>query len=242
MLKVEQVNLITKITKQIILEDISFQVLEGECLAIIGSSGAGKTSLLRVINRLQNITNGALYFNNINYQEIPIIKLRQNIVYVPQEPKLLEMTVKEALIYPLLLQELPKTEIKQRVEYWREQFKISQELLERKENQLSLGQRQLITLARALIMRPKVLLLDEPSSALDHGKTDNLLGILQLLSTQEKVAIILISHQLNFVQDFAQKVIYLDQGKILENRLISDVDWQEIQARLKLNNEEQFNF
>jgi D-methionine transport system ATP-binding protein len=241
-LKVEGVSLITKITKQVILDDISLTILAGDCVAIMGSSGAGKTSLLKILNCLQSPTSGNLFFNNINYRHIPVIQLRQNIVYVPQEPKLLEMKVKDALIYPLLLQQLPNIEIKERLDYWREQFKISQDLLERTENQLSLGQRQIITLARALMMKPKLLLLDEPNSALDQGKTDNLLSILHSLSQGEKVPILLISHQFNFVQDFAQKVIYLQQGKILENNLISQVNWPSIQERLKLNNETEFDF
>lgn len=241
-LKVEQVSFTAKITKQLILDHISFDILEGDRLGIIGSSGAGKSTLLKILNRLQNPTFGSLFFEGINYQEIPIIKLRQNIVYVHQEPKLLDLPVKDALIYPLLLQKLPKKEIIERLEDGREKFKISQELLERKESQLSLGQRQLITLARALMMRPKVLLLDEPNSALDHGKSDNLLTILHSLTQQEKTSIILISHQINFLQDFAQKVIYLEQGKIIKSSLISDINWSEIQQRLKVNNEDEFNF
>jgi D-methionine transport system ATP-binding protein len=241
-LKVEGISLITKITKQVILDDISLTIFAGDCVAIMGSSGAGKTSLLKILNCLQSPTSGNLFLNNINYRNIPVIQLRQNIVYVPQEPKLLEMKVKDALIYPLLLQQLPNIEIKERLDYWREQFKISQDLLERKENQLSLGQRQIITLARALMMKPKLLLLDEPNSALDQGKTDNLLSILHSLSQGEKVPILLISHQFNFVQDFAQKVIYLQQGKILENNLISEVNWPSLQERLKLNNETEFDF
>ena len=241
-LKVQEVSLITKIIKQVILDNISLEIFQSDRIGIIGASGAGKTSLFKILNSLQSPTIGSLYFKNQNYNQISITKLRQKIVYIPQEPKLLEMKVKDALIYPLSLQQLPSSEINQRLENWQEKFKIPTEWLEKTEVQLSLGQRQLITLARGLMMKPEVLLLDEPNSALDHGRSENLLSILYSLNDEEKIPILLISHQINFMQDFAKKVIYLDKGKILNTMLISEVNWQEIQERLKTNNEDEFNF
>ncbi|HBR74810.1 MAG TPA: cobalt ABC transporter, partial [Cyanobacteria bacterium UBA11159] len=105
-------------------------------------SGAGKTSLLRLLNRLAEPTGGMVYFEDRDYRKIPVLDWRRQVVLVLQEAKLLGMTVQEALAYPLVLQKLPKNVIAQRVERIREVCHIPGEWLERLELQLSVGQRQ----------------------------------------------------------------------------------------------------
>lgn len=190
-----------------ILEDISFTVNRGDRLGIMGPSGAGKTSLLRLLNRLSEPTQGTISFEGKPLSQIPVLSLRRQIVLVPQEPKLLGMTVKDSLIYPLQLQQLKAGEIENRREYYCQLLKIPDEWLERNELQLSLGQRQLVTIARGLMMQPKILLLDEPTSALDADKSDHLMAVLVELSQTQELTILMVNHQQRIIDQFAYQVL-----------------------------------
>ena len=231
-LKLESVGISTPITGSTLLEDISLTVNQGDRLAIVGASGAGKTTLLRLLNRLISPSSGSIYFSNQDIRTISSIQLRQQIVLVPQEPKLLGMTVKQALAYPLELQKLPADEIKSRLSTWIGKLSLPSDWLERNELQLSLGQRQLVAIARALVMQPEILLLDEPTSALDAGKAAFLLQILTELADNNRTTILMVNHQLEWAQKFASRVLYLRTGKLLEDRLVEQIDWQKIKNDL----------
>jgi D-methionine transport system ATP-binding protein len=235
-LQLKQVSLVTslggKITGSPILTDISFEVLKGDRICLIGPSGAGKTSLLRLLNRLSEPTSGAIYLENQDIKKIPVIQLRRQVMLVPQEPKLLGMTVKEALAYPLVLQQLPKQEISLRLEACREQSHIPADWLERTELQLSVGQRQLVAIARALITQPKVLLLDEPTSALDAGIASHVLAVLTDLTLQDKMTILMINHQLDMAQLFCTRVLYLQEGQLLQDAPVTQIDWKQLRETL----------
>jgi D-methionine transport system ATP-binding protein len=208
-------------------------VNKGDILAVIGSSGAGKSTLFRLLNRLIDPDNGSIYFNNQNLNHIPFISLRQQIVLVSQEPKLLGMTVKQALTYPLQLLKLTAKETKSRLSYWIRQLNIPQEWLERNELQLSLGQRQFVAMARALVMQPQILLLDEPTSALDIGKAYFLLETLAELAKNNQTTILIISHQLDLLKKNVNQVIFLEKGNLITKDLAEKINWEEIKNRLK---------
>ncbi|RMF20442.1 MAG: ATP-binding cassette domain-containing protein, partial [Cyanobacteria bacterium J083] len=150
-LELKQVELKTALGYQTILEDINFQLFPGERLVIIGASGAGKTSLLRLLNRLENPTQGVIKFQGKNSQKVPILKLRRSVVLVPQESKLLGMKVSEAIAYPLILQKLANKTIQPRILTITQKLNIPSEWLEKTELELSLGQRQLVASARGLV-------------------------------------------------------------------------------------------
>jgi D-methionine transport system ATP-binding protein len=232
-LELQNISLATTIGSRYLLQDISFTVGDRDRTIVIGASGAGKTSLLRLLNRLQQPTTGSLYFNSQPIEQIPIVQLRRQVVLVPQEPKLLGMSVWETLAYPLQLQKLPKAVIQERITTWQAKLHIPPAWLERNELQLSLGQRQLITIARALIMQPKVLLLDEPTSALDAGSSDRFMEVLIELSETANTSIIMVNHQLNLAQKFATRVLYLQQGQLKENLPAPSVNWQQIKDSLR---------
>jgi D-methionine transport system ATP-binding protein len=228
-LELQQVNLAVRRGSAYLLEDISFTVEQGERLAIVGASGAGKTTLLRLLNRLQEPTSGNIYFQGKSIQELPVISLRQQIVLLLQESKLLGMTVKDTLAYPLKLKKLSLREISHKIDYWTSLLKIPEQWFERRELELSLGQRQLIAITRALLLEPTILLLDEPTSALDTGTATRLL---EVLKNQETMTIIMVNHQLDFLQEFAQRVIYLEEGKIMTNVAANQLDWLGLKTRL----------
>ncbi len=230
-LRVDGVSLKTPIASSYLLDNISFQVQKGDRIAIVGPSGAGKTTLLRLLNRLSSPTTGSIYLENTEYGQIPAIELRRQITLILQESKLLGMSVREALAYPLKLRGVTASNIAQRISGAIAQLHIPQELLDRTELQLSTGQKQLVAIARAIVLQPKILLLDEPTSALDAGKATYLVQVLQELSNSQ-TTILMVNHQLELAQEFATRVLYLQQGKLLEDAICDRVNWGELRQNL----------
>jgi D-methionine transport system ATP-binding protein len=215
-----------------ILTDISFAVDKGDRICLIGPSGAGKSSLLRLLNRLSDPTRGKIYLGDLDIGKIPPIQLRRRVMLLPQEPKLLGMTVREALAYPLVLQQLPKRTIQERVETYRERLRIPEDWLGRTELQLSVGQRQLVAIARALVVQPQILLLDEPTSALDAGLADRVLGAIEELTRNEPLAVLMVNHQLDVAERFATRVFYLQEGQLLQDIPAARSNWQQLRETL----------
>lgn len=240
LLRLEQVSLAAPVGSQYLLKDISFEVNEGnsstEMLApritIIGPSGAGKSSLLRLLNRLSEPTSGTIYLDNQDYRQIPVIELRRQVMLLPQEPKLLGMTVGETLAYPLVLQGVAKSVIQQRLITWMEQLRIPEDWLNRTELQLSLGQRQIVALGRALVAQPKILLLDEPTSALDAGRASHVLQVLTQLSQQGNTTILMVNHQLDLAQQFSTRVLYLQDGSLISDTPSEQMNWPKLRETL----------
>ena len=232
-LRLDQVSLSGSVGSHYLLKNISFEVPAGDRIAIIGPSGAGKTSLLRLLNRLREPIAGSIYLENQDYRQIPVIQLRQQVTLVPQESKLLGMTVQEALAYPLVLRGLPRAEIQQRLSYWLEQLHIPEDWLGRTEVQLSVGQRQLVAIARALVIQPKILLLDEPTSALDAGRASYLVQVLTQLASSSQTTILMVNHQLELAQMFCTRVLYLQHGQLLQDAPNSlALDWAKLRETL----------
>ena len=232
-LSLDKVSLSAPLGSQYLLKDISFEIAKTELICLIGASGAGKTSLLRLLNRLSEPSTGTIYLEGQDYRSIPVIQLRQQIVLVQQESKLLGMTVKEALAYPLSLRGLERLQIQQRILYWSDQLHIPQEWLERTEVQLSVGQRQTVAIARALVTQPKILLLDEPTSALDAGRASQLLQVLTNLAAAGETTIVMVNHQLELAQAFCQRLLYLENGQLVQDSINnSTLDWLKLKDRL----------
>lgn len=227
-LRLAQVNLTASVGTHYLLKDISFEVFKSDRVAIVGPSGAGKTSLLRLLNRLSEPSAGSIYLENQHYPQIPVTQLRQQITLVPQESKLLGMTVQEALAYPLVLRGLPRSQRLQRLSHWIEQLHIPSEWLERTEVQLSMGERQLVAIARALVIQPKILLLDEPTSALDIGRASHLLQVLTQLATSGQTTIFMVNHQLELAQLFCTRVLHLQHGQLIQDAPNGQLDWAKL--------------
>ena len=231
LLRIEGVSFKTPIAPNYLLENISFQVHKGDRIAIVGPSGAGKTTLLRLLNRLSSPTSGSIYLENQEYRQIGAIELRRQITLVMQESKLLGMSVREALAYPLKLRGVTASNIAERISGAIAQLRIPEEWLTRTELQLSVGQKQLVAIARAIILQPKILLLDEPTSALDAGKAHHLVQVLTEL-TNSQTTILMVNHQLEIAQEFATRVLYLQQGKLLQDAMCDRMNWGELRQNL----------
>lgn len=220
-----------------VLRSLSFNVFKGDQVAIVGASGSGKTSLLKLLNRLADPLEGTLYLDKIPFPKIPVLSLRQQIMLVSQEPKLLGMTVQEAIQYPLKLKGMPQREIEPFVNEWIERLHIPRDWLERTELQMSLGERQWVAIARALVCQPAILLLDEPTASLDVGRQDHLLRLLSELSQ----TILIATHHLEFAAQFSgfcgvapctNRVLHLQRGELIQDLMGHQVDWQDLRGAI----------
>lgn len=238
-LRLEQVSLQANIGSDYLLRNISFQIQPGEKVGIIGASGAGKTSLLRLLNRLVSPNSGEIYVQELPFRQLTSVQLRRKIVLAAQEPKLLGMKVIEALSYPLKLQQLPESEMRVQLDTWTGLLRIPSEWFNKTELQLSLGQRQLVAIARALMMQPLVILLDEPTSALDIGLATHLLSVLNELNQSQNTTIIMVNHQLELVRGFGDRLLFIDRGTLAEDLPATESNWQKLRQKIKLLQEQQ---
>lgn len=209
----------TNITKIIdgreILKDISFSIESGEIVSIIGPSGSGKTTFLRAISLIDFPNSGSLEIGEDKYQ-FPI-KPNEKVEYPYPN---LTVVFQQFFIWPhLTIRENITLALRGNVDkkHFDEVVELFQmnEFLDRYPNEVSLGQRQRAALARALVLNPNYLLLDEVTSALDIEQSHLILGHLKQISEQG-VGIIFVSHAIHLASKISDKVIFLDEGKIVE--------------------------
>jgi polar amino acid transport system ATP-binding protein len=200
-----------------VLKDITLNVTEGEVLCIIGPSGSGKSTLLRCLNRLEEVQGGSI---EILGQDIvtskDINKLRENIGMVFQSFNLFPnyTVLKNMTLAPLELNKMSKKEATEKAIELLE--KVG--LLDKKEaypQNLSGGQKQRVAIARALTMNPKIMLFDEPTSALDPEMVGEVLKVMKDLA-KEGMTMVVVTHEMGFARDVADRVIFMDQGYIFE--------------------------
>ena len=201
-----------------ILDDINFSIQKGEVVVVVGPSGCGKSTFLRCLNRLEDIDEGELKLNGVNYEKESrkIHEVREKIGMVFQSYDLFpNMNILDNLILaPCMVQKREKEEVKKEAELLLERVG----LLEKKKDyprQLSGGQKQRVAIARALAMEPEVLLFDEPTSALDPEMVREVLQVvLELAKTG--MTMIIVTHEMEFAKAVADRVLFLDEGQIVE--------------------------
>ncbi|WP_105638880.1 L-cystine ABC transporter ATP-binding protein TcyN [Cronobacter dublinensis] len=221
---IEVKNLVKQFHGQTVLHGIDLEVQTGEVVAIIGPSGSGKTTLLRSINLLEQPESGTVRVGDIlidtaksaREQRGMVRALRQQVGFVFQSFNLFpHRTVLENIIEgPVIVKGEPKAEATARAREL-----LAKVGLSGKENsypkRLSGGQQQRVAIARALAMRPEVILFDEPTSALDPELVGEVLNTIRQLA-QEKRTMVIVTHEMGFARDVADRAIFMDQGKIVE--------------------------
>ncbi|ELY4510269.1 L-cystine ABC transporter ATP-binding protein YecC [Cronobacter dublinensis] len=221
---IEVKNLVKQFHGQTVLHGIELEVQTGEVVAIIGPSGSGKTTLLRSINLLEQPESGTVRVGDIlidtaksaREQRGLVRALRQQVGFVFQSFNLFpHRTVLENIIEgPVIVKGEPKAEATARAREL-----LAKVGLSGKENsypkRLSGGQQQRVAIARALAMRPEVILFDEPTSALDPELVGEVLNTIRQLA-QEKRTMVIVTHEMSFARDVADRAIFMDQGKIVE--------------------------
>ena len=212
------------------LDRLSFAIAPKSRLAIIGPSGAGKTSVLRLMNRLVEPSSGQIYYRQQLLSRYPVVTLRRQIGLVMQDSQLLGQTVEETLCYPAALQGVSAANARRTLQPWLEQLKIPPDWLGRKAVDLSIGQKQRVAIARTLVTQPDIILLDEPTAAQDMGYAQHLLTYLANTDTMETV--VMVNHQIELMTDWATHVLQLQRGKLVSYQPVSQVDWAQLKQSI----------
>ena len=208
--------------KLVVLDNVSLKIQKGEIFGIVGRSGVGKSTLFKLLVGIESPTSGRIEINGkdlslLNLKELR--KLRSEIGVVFQQFNLMSLkTVWQNIAFPLKIAGYPKSYIKERVEYLASLFGLSDKLNCYPGN-LSGGQKQRVCIARALAIKPKILLCDEATSALDQINTSNVISIFKEFNNNYNVTIVVISHEMDFISSLCKRIVKLDKGKILDFRV-----------------------
>jgi len=204
------------------VDDVSFNIEEGQTLGIVGESGCGKSTLGRLLLRLLEPTSGEVYFQGKNIFHLDkkeLLKARRNFQMIFQDPYASmnpRMTVRAILEEPLTTHGTAKAEWKKIIQHLLDVVGIAQNSLERYPHEFSGGQRQRIGIARALALRPKFIVADEPVAALDVSIQAQILNLLVDLQKEFKLTYLFIAHDLSVVQYISQRVGVMYLGQMVE--------------------------
>lgn len=196
-----------------VLEGIDLTVPRGGLFHVVGPTGAGKSSLIRLINRLDEPTSGTLNVLGRPIHQWKPHELRRRVAMVFQEPSLLRRSVRENLRLPFQFSDSVPDDIDLRIEQALRLAHLDNDLLDREAAQLSVGQKQQVTLARALITEPLVLLLDEPTSALDRQTASQFLSSLVDLRRERPLTIVMVTHRLSEARKLGGQMLVLINGR-----------------------------
>lgn len=189
-------------------------------VALIGYSGAGKTTLLRILAGLETPSAGKIKFNDVEITEKNAQSLRRDVTMLFQEPVLFSRSVLENVMYGLILRGISKEEARNRSHETLTNLRL-QTFENRRAAKLSGGEQQRVSLARALVLEPKVLLLDEPTSDLDPANATLIMGAIREFA--KKGLVLISTHNFLDVRRLAKWAIYLEKGNIIDKGSIEDL-------------------
>lgn len=205
-----------------ILKDINLTFTSGKRYILVGPSGTGKTTLLRLINRMDEPSSGQILYDGENIKSIPVLDLRRRVGMVFQIPVIFDGTVKDNLSVAYRLKiisgPIDENELQKNLKL----AGLQGDLLNRRASDLSVGEKQRLNVARALVNKPEVLLLDEPTSALDPSTAIRLLESIKELNELLGLTIIIVTHQLEYARLFGGRVISLINGIIVKEQEAED--------------------
>ena len=202
--------------KRPVLAEVTLSFEPGGAYSILGPSGAGKTTLLRLLNRLEDPTTGSLRFHGTPYGQVSAIALRRRVAMVFQVPVLFPGNVGDNLCTALRLQHRDDRVDEAELTRLLELVELDGAMLTRDAAALSVGQKQRVCIARALLTAPEVLLLDEPTAALDPTTAHRLIAAIVALSRRQRLTLIMVSHQPELARAFGGEVIVLVAGRVVE--------------------------
>ena len=202
-----------------VLKNISTTINKGEIISIIGPSGSGKSTFLRCINKLEEPTEGHIYIDGMDLMDknTDINKIRERVGMVFQHFNLFpNMTVLENLtLSPTIVKKESKEEAEKYALYLLEKVGLSDKA-NSYPTQLSGGQKQRIAIARALAMKPEVILFDEPTSALDPEMIKEVLDVMRDLA-KEGMTMLIVTHEMGFAKNVGNRILFMDNGEIIED-------------------------
>lgn len=202
-----------------VLKNISTEIKKGEIISIIGPSGSGKSTFLRCINKLEDPSSGHIYIDGMDLMDknTDINKVRERVGMVFQHFNLFpNMTVLDNLtLSPIMVKKESKEEAEKYALSLLEKVGLSDKA-NSYPTQLSGGQKQRIAIARALAMKPEVILFDEPTSALDPEMIKEVLDVMRDL-TKEGMTMLIVTHEMGFARNVGNRILFMDKGEIIED-------------------------
>ncbi len=218
-----------------VLKGINTEIHKGEVVVIIGPSGSGKSTFLRTLNLLEEPTGGKIYFEGVDITDpkININKHRQKMGMVFQQFNLFpNMTVlKNMTLAPIKLKKATKSEAEERALKLLERVGLA-DRANAYPSQLSGGQKQRVAIVRALCMQPDVMLFDEPTSALDPEMVGEVLNVMKALA-DDGMTMAVVTHEMGFAREVADRVLFIDEGIIMEEGTPEEVFGNPKSPRLK---------
>jgi polar amino acid transport system ATP-binding protein len=216
--RLKVVNLKKNYDTKVVLDGVDLEVFPGQIVAVIGSSGSGKSTVLRCVNLLEDILDGQIFLEGVEISEPDVDqdKVREQIGLVFQSFNLFgHLSILENITLALIhVKKMPKEEAKKKALTWLERIGLADKA-DSYPDKLSGGQQQRTAIVRAIAMEPKVLLLDEVTSALDPELVGEVLSLIKDLKASG-TTILMATHELSFAREVADWVIFLEKGKILE--------------------------
>lgn len=209
-------NVTKKYEGKTAVNDLSFNIKEGEIFVLIGPSGCGKTTTLKMINRLIPLTSGYIYFKERPISEYPVYEMRWDIGYVLQQIALFpHMTIRENIAQVPLMKKWPESDIDKRIDELLSMVGMEPEQFKnRKPKELSGGQQQRVGVVRALAADPPVILMDEPFSALDPISREKLQDDLAELQKKIKKTIVFVTHDIQEALKLGDRICLLKEGHV----------------------------
>jgi ABC-type methionine transport system ATPase subunit len=216
-----------------VLDGVEMEIKKGEITALIGPSGAGKTSLLRLLNRLDDPVSGQVLYQSRAITEYPVRELRRRVGFVFQTPVMFPGTVRDNLRAASDIAGKSATDCEERIEEALALAELEASLAGRDGDRLSVGQKQRVNIARALMTAPDVLLMDEPTSALDPETADRLMETVRRLGREKGLTVVMITHRLSEARRASDSTIAMECGRVLETGATADIFEQTANSRLR---------
>ncbi len=203
------------------LKKINLEISGGEIVLIAGSSGCGKSTMLRSINGLiphmyPGITEGSVTINGLNVAKTPVTELAKDVGFVFQNPEnqIFMFSVERDVAFGLENLGISREEMRERVD-WAIQLLGIENLASRAPHELSDGQKQRVALAGVIAMKPRILILDEPTSLLDPSTAIELVEVVKMLNNKLGLTVLIVEHRLDLLINAATRIVCIDSGKIL---------------------------
>jgi ABC-type sugar transport system ATPase subunit len=224
-------NLLVRREENVVLDIESLAVERGEVLAIVGPNGAGKSTLFLMLARLLKAEQGEVLFNGRPADSFPDLEYRRQLALVLQEPLLMDMSVYENVALGLKFRRTSKAQIEEHVSHWLDRLGVAH-LSGRPARKLSGGEAQRVSLARAFVLQPDLLLLDEPFTSLDAPTRIRLLEDLKSVLTETKMTTIFITHDLQEARKLATRMAVILKGRIEQSGVPQNVFDEPINERV----------
>jgi len=209
-----------------VLKGVNFKINQGETVAIMGPSGCGKSTTIRCLNRLTEPDDGKVIFKGLSIMELPedrLLNWRKEVGFVFQKFNLIDrLTVLENVMLPLIKSGLKAEDLKERAILSLKKVRMEEEI-DSYPNELSGGQKQRIGIARALIVEPSLMLLDEPTASLDPILVKEVLEVIENLTRKKDKIVIIVTHEVSFALKVADIILLMNNGVVVERGTPEDI-------------------